>query len=269
MAAIIYEKNTNGLIATGERAVSTFGSGLVRVDRKYVCRSSAAALHRATLAVGNAPPDDDGAPCIDGLFIFPQPQELQRGDGFTEFQVSAYGRTENVATINTMEQTTVIARTSSGRAQFKAWDLSGTVVIPYNIGLNYEDLGMNEELFEPFDVELDSFPSYQFLSATRISRKEISKKTMFVSRSISRLGSGSGIPKSVGFNDPVELKAKRYRSIYEIRFQFDGVEVPGFSVNISVNHPIIKPTATRNFGYFSEIDFVSERDFVSVVDQIV
>jgi len=49
MAAIIYEKNTNGLIATGQRTVATFDSGLVRVDRKYVCRSSAASIHSATL----------------------------------------------------------------------------------------------------------------------------------------------------------------------------------------------------------------------------
>ena len=38
-------------------------------------------------------PFDDGAPAIDGLFIFPEPQEVDRGDGFVEFRVTAYGRT--------------------------------------------------------------------------------------------------------------------------------------------------------------------------------
>jgi hypothetical protein len=38
-------------------------------------------------------PFDDGAPAIDGLFIFPDPQEQVRDDGFVEFRVTAYGRT--------------------------------------------------------------------------------------------------------------------------------------------------------------------------------
>jgi hypothetical protein len=37
-------------------------------------------------------PFDDGAPAIDGLFIFPEPQEQVRDDGFVEFRVTAYGR---------------------------------------------------------------------------------------------------------------------------------------------------------------------------------
>ena len=38
-------------------------------------------------------PLDDGAPAIDGLFIFPDPSEVVRDDGFVEFRVTAYGRT--------------------------------------------------------------------------------------------------------------------------------------------------------------------------------
>ena len=38
-------------------------------------------------------PFDDGAPANDGLFIFPEPQEQVRNDGFVEFRVTAYGRT--------------------------------------------------------------------------------------------------------------------------------------------------------------------------------
>jgi hypothetical protein len=38
-------------------------------------------------------PDDDGAPAFDGLYIFPDPQEQVRDDGFVEFRVTAYGRT--------------------------------------------------------------------------------------------------------------------------------------------------------------------------------
>jgi hypothetical protein len=38
-------------------------------------------------------PFDNGAPAIDGLYIFPEPQEIVRDDGFVEFRVTAYGRT--------------------------------------------------------------------------------------------------------------------------------------------------------------------------------
>ena len=94
MSAIIYEKETNGLYPTGQRSVSTFPSGLIRVDQTFVCKTSAAATHRATLAVGANMPGGS-TPAIDGLKIFPEPQEKRRDDGFTEFIVSAYGRVNN------------------------------------------------------------------------------------------------------------------------------------------------------------------------------
>ena len=89
----IYQKTPGALIATGQRTVATFESGLVRVDQVYICATSDAEGHRATVAVGASMPDGNTAPCVDGLYIFPAPQEVKRGDGFTEFRVSAYGRT--------------------------------------------------------------------------------------------------------------------------------------------------------------------------------
>jgi hypothetical protein len=100
MPAIIYEKTPGGLFATGERTISTFRSGLVRVEQTFICPTSAAATHRAALAVGSDMPGGS-APAIDGLKIFPEPQEKKRTDGFTEFVVSAYGR------VNTTEKTIV------------------------------------------------------------------------------------------------------------------------------------------------------------------
>ena len=92
-------KSTSGLIPQPGRAVNTFPSGLVRVDQTYVGLTSQAATHRATLAVGNGMPDGDQSPCIDGLKIFPPVQERRREDGFTEFIVSAYGRTKSTSSI--------------------------------------------------------------------------------------------------------------------------------------------------------------------------
>jgi hypothetical protein len=52
-------------------------------------------------------PLDDGAPAIDGLFIFPEPQERIRDDGFAEFRVTAYGRT-NVFSEVTVEKSSAL-----------------------------------------------------------------------------------------------------------------------------------------------------------------
>lgn len=93
MSAIIYEKTPSGLYTTGDRTVSTFPSGLIRVDQTFVCKTSAAATHRGILSVGSDFPNDSNLFSFDGLKIFPEPQEKHRDDGFTEFIVSAYGRT--------------------------------------------------------------------------------------------------------------------------------------------------------------------------------
>lgn len=81
------------LIALPNRTVQTFPSGLVRVERSFVCRKSQVTTYRRTIKVGEKMPLDDGAPAIDGLYIFPDPSEVVRDDGFVEFRVTAYGRT--------------------------------------------------------------------------------------------------------------------------------------------------------------------------------
>lgn len=88
----VYQKTHGALIPQGGRAVATFPSGLCRVDQTFICPTSAELTHRTALAVGNDFPVDD-SPAVDGLKIFPAVQEVRRGDGFTEFRVSGYGRT--------------------------------------------------------------------------------------------------------------------------------------------------------------------------------
>ena len=83
---------TSNLIALPNRTVQTYPSGLVRVEQSFICRKADAATYRKQLKVGGRMPKNE-APAIDGLFIFPDPAEAVRDDGFTEFRVTAYGRT--------------------------------------------------------------------------------------------------------------------------------------------------------------------------------
>jgi len=66
-----------------------------------MCRKDDAARYRNILRANEPMPFDDGAPAIDGLFIFPEPQEQVRNDGFVEFRVTAYGRTNINGVIET------------------------------------------------------------------------------------------------------------------------------------------------------------------------
>jgi hypothetical protein len=88
----IYITNAYALIPS-TRSVTTFPSGLLRVDQKYLGMTEKQPTHRAALAIGNGMPDGDNNPAIESsLKIFPEAQESRRGDGLTEYAVSAYGR---------------------------------------------------------------------------------------------------------------------------------------------------------------------------------
>jgi hypothetical protein len=95
----------NVLSKKGERSVQHFPSGLVRVDQTYVCQTTQESRFRQSLSEGFILPNDDGTPAIDGLYIFPAPNEVRNTDGFTEFKTSAYGRTNtNGQTTSTIEE---------------------------------------------------------------------------------------------------------------------------------------------------------------------
>jgi hypothetical protein len=100
----IYITDPTALIPS-PRSATTFPSGLVRVDQKYLGMTEKQAPHRAALAIGSGMPDGDKYPAINwdlivggntysesSLKIYPEAQESRRQDGFTEYTVSAYGR---------------------------------------------------------------------------------------------------------------------------------------------------------------------------------
>lgn len=91
MPAIIYQKDPSALIPQGNRTVSTFPSGLLRVEQSFIGRSDLQDIHRDQLQIGSDFPGDQ-SPSIDGLKIFPAVQEKQMADGFTEYFVTSYGR---------------------------------------------------------------------------------------------------------------------------------------------------------------------------------
>lgn len=88
-------KNESDLIPLGGRSVSTWDSGLLRVEEKYVGLTTMERTHRALFKVGNPPPSGDNSPSFDGITISSQPNEVRREDGFTEYSVTYHGRVDN------------------------------------------------------------------------------------------------------------------------------------------------------------------------------
>lgn len=92
MANIIYQKAPDALIPQGNRTVTTFPSGLVKVDQSFIGRTSLEGAHRQQFEIGSSFITESD-PSFDGLSIFPAIQEKRMPHGFTEYIVTAYGRT--------------------------------------------------------------------------------------------------------------------------------------------------------------------------------
>jgi len=160
MSVIIYEQTPGALIAQPGRAVTTFPSGLCRVDQTYICTTASKAENALTLAVGNAMPDGDDSPSLETLAIHPQPQGIDRGDGFTEFRVSAYGQTvsDSGGTNRTLANIQLMPLVALGGALVgdppdtsvpcytTLWSITGMVVVPFGQVIDISQIDYDSEL---------------------------------------------------------------------------------------------------------------------------
>ncbi|MBU6182627.1 MAG: hypothetical protein KGR46_07440 [Verrucomicrobia bacterium] len=93
MSYTIFSKSAAFPVAIGgSKIVKTFPSGLVLVSQEYAVPRGQEDTYAAAFAVGQPLAVD--SPAIDGLYIFPEPEWRDSGDGFTRLTVSAYGRSK-------------------------------------------------------------------------------------------------------------------------------------------------------------------------------
>ena len=241
MAQTIYEATSGALIPQAERTVATFTSGLVRVDRKYICSTDAAATHRATLAVGAATPDGDTTPAIDGMSIFPQPQEIARGDGFTEFMVSSYGRTKTGIQSIFLEQRTI----QQSNMRFGIWKVTGEIVIPSNEVVRLMDLLIDEVLYVPNNVYLFSYHNHYMLSI-----EQVDIGTTGAIR-VESGGVGEGPIRAI----PTEPRVRRKFTAY---MTTDGENVSR-TATFWIDDPLVEVSSARNFGDWTELSITTTR----------
>lgn len=75
-----------GAIKTGNRTTRIFPSGLCCIQEQWVTRKGEG------LGIGEGAILADPGPCIDNAYVFPAPEANEQGDGFTRWNVTAYGR---------------------------------------------------------------------------------------------------------------------------------------------------------------------------------
>jgi hypothetical protein len=224
-------KSTSGLIAQPGRSVSTFPSGLVRVDQTYLGLTANAATNRATLAVGNNMPGGDSSPCIDGLKIFPEVQERRREDGWTEYIVSAYGRSNTTGFI--------LNEPIVNKIDFKKSEQTYSATFTFG-SFNLETTMLDSDPYSLLEInELENFPSFPrvvFPNGTA------SLKQKYVGVSISS-GSEAGPPPW----------------IYNYEF-FTSEKIGEIMFFVSQTAPVI---SYRHFGKVFEVSFSKELKFMN------
>ena len=231
----IIEQTPNGLYKQPDRTVATFPSGLVRIDQTYICANAAEATHRATLAVGNELPDDDGYPAIDGAFIFPHCQQVRRGSGFTEFVASAYGRTSTAPTnfITSVVQIGDPTTAAATAISFKVLNFTCDVVGLTADGLSVDTLNLSDDLLDPFDYTYGSTP-FEPVGITNPATLR------------------TGFPFVDADGNPVQRNYTR-RRIFTVTTPFPANEAGDLAtVTFVVYDPTIKIVSQSNFGKFTE-----------------
>jgi hypothetical protein len=233
MPQIIYEKNAGELIPQGGRSVSTFPSGLVRVDQTFICSTPNIATHRSDLKVGNDFPGSS-EPAIDGLYIYPEVQENRRGDGFSELIASGYGRTaDTLQNIRKQVFTGTLQRSFVGAffyfttLFYSRNIINGFIAIKDGDSLSVEDLGLDDQLFVPFNL-VNTDDDYEIV----ITSIDFNYKSQTY----------------IDWNGDLRTRYFNKFIFYNTRWG------SGISFNFPWASPIIKVINSQNFGVFKELE---------------
>jgi hypothetical protein len=169
-------------IEQGNKTISTFSSGLCLVQQSYMIRKVDEEIYRNEFASGSTL--DLISPAVDGLYVFPEPQWRDGGNGFMEIAISAYGRsntigkTEISAILRSASVQTIIAPNFTTTTQnVIASYLKIKVVVPSG---TFPEINLNDlkDLITVRNVDGSdlSYPSYttEILFNLAITRYDIS-----------------------------------------------------------------------------------------------
>jgi len=220
---IVYKKN-DGLITTGERSINNFQSGLIRVEQKFVGLSTNEVSDRLLLQEGMILPGQLDDPSLDGLYIYGGAQESRSGDGFTTYQVSAFGRRLDTMVELSRSQRTLISVIGNGTLNLEVivYDMIGTIVKKQGEVIKPDEITFQDDFLNPQYVRFLRYPD---------------------------LKAGSIVETNVtNFIIPTRT--------YEVKFDAEGI----FALRtFKLKDPIVRITAQRNFGKWVEYEFEAIR----------
>jgi len=220
--SILYTRDGEGSYELPGRTVNTFASGLVRVDTSYAVPTQyAQATRNGSFQVGQPILGNDTDPAVDGLFLYPDAQEVRKEYGITELIASYYGRTRT-----DVPPPTVIERSVEiGGLILSLNDLFFQFVVPVGEIINFRDRNL-------FDSIL-SEPNSVYRTA----------ENLFANFKKAQTYQGAGI--SAGFDSytyDVFISGDKYTGYFLLR------------------QPSITVIAQRNFGKFVEMDVTYKRN---------
>jgi len=83
-------KGVTGWIKQPNQKTQVFRSGLCLISQEYISRKDSVDYY--AFNVGDIIPSQDSPQCIDGAYIYPEPNYEDMGNGFIKCSVTAYGR---------------------------------------------------------------------------------------------------------------------------------------------------------------------------------
>lgn len=150
----LYTKDGQDIFTLPGRTINTFASGLVRVDQSYALKTSNIQFARDDyFQIGSIIFDEDQYPAVDGLYLYPDAQEVRKEYGITELIASYYGRTRT-----DVPPPTVIERSISlSNNIISINDLFFEFVVPVGEVVNFRDQDLfNTTLSEPNAIYIDN-----------------------------------------------------------------------------------------------------------------
>jgi len=226
--SITYTRDGEDVFELPGRTVNTFASGLVRIDNSYLVKTSnIQAARNVSFKVGDAIYGDDTYPAVDGLFQYPEAQEVRKEYGMTELIASYYGRTRF-----DVPPPTVIERSIYG------YD-NGLIIETTNLYISINDL------FFEFVVPVGEIINFR-------------DRDLF--------DSVLSEPNSVYYDDGTGSEPVTFsKSTFTYKdFDYYNYVLPGsVSKQFRLVRPSIKVIAQRNFGNFVELEVTYIRDTTS------
>lgn len=245
---MIYHSRGGELIAQPGRSVTNFPGGLVRVDQTYIGQTSHREDHRAICAVANPMPDGNQNPSLEGLFIYPDVNEIEREDGFTEYRVSAYGRRNSDLSGLLLTQIEQEYDYAGGNITFSVYEATGTITVPTGTVMTPGAINVSEEVRLPFNISRVGWTTVSLTPGEPIQLPPQFPPFGGVNQNSAIFVEADAQPD----------RSFRRRYILELQSQVEGE--PNIKLNIYIKDPIVKITGQQFYGKYVEYQIQMTRE---------